>query len=647
VLSGEIFSYDAMGRVIKNWQCGQSNCGVGAFLISAGYDLAGNLTSTTDGAGTTISYTYNGASEISTAASSLNDAQHPGTLLSGVGYYPHSAIQLASFGNGLSETFAFNSRLQPCRVELNSGAHYFNNCGDPERGGNVIDFTIGYNAGTTDNGNVVSWSAVGNQTFNRTYTYDPLNRIQNMTDSVTTQACQGLSWTIDAWGNMTSQTTTAGSCLSFSTSSPGTKNQLATYTYDSAGNTTYDGNHHYTYDAEGRITQVDSGGTASYVYNENGTRVRKNTGSTFTEYYYGPNGAVQGEFNGSTWPAEYVYAGNRLIAEYKNSTTEFVHPDHLGTTRLVTSVTGTVVDSLDFLPYGVQTLGDTATTHKFTGKERDAESGLDNFGARYHASSLGRFMTPDPLHIMKQKLIDPQQWNMYAYVRNNPLRFTDPTGMYTCSDNNKCKSGQYKDFEKARQRDLKSKDSAVVAAAKAYGDPTKDNGVSVKFGDPGKGHDGSTAASVVYADGKFQGKVDVTIKSGLSGTALDAAVGHEGVHVGDAQGYFSTINGGQSDMSKDLTHSQTEMNAYRVTASIWAASGNTASYGQCGGGSCNYGPGMTAGQIDATTMILLSNPANGYNEFVEDGNYVRSFSPGDDGFGQGSFVNVLGLPMVQ
>ena len=66
--------------------------------------------------------------------------------------------------------------------------------------------------------------------------------------------------------------------------------------------------------------------------------------------------------------------------------------------------------------------------YKFTGKEGDAESGLDNFIKRYHASSLGRFMTPDPVGIMKQKLIDPQQWNMYSYARNNPLRFVDPTG---------------------------------------------------------------------------------------------------------------------------------------------------------------------------------------------------------------------------
>ena len=68
--------------------------------------------------------------------------------------------------------------------------------------------------------------------------------------------------------------------------------------------------------------------------------------------------------------------------------------------------------------------------YKFTGKERDSESGLDNFGKRYHASTMGRFMTPDPIGIMKQKLRDPQQWNMYSYSRNNPLRFMDPTGMY-------------------------------------------------------------------------------------------------------------------------------------------------------------------------------------------------------------------------
>lgn len=66
--------------------------------------------------------------------------------------------------------------------------------------------------------------------------------------------------------------------------------------------------------------------------------------------------------------------------------------------------------------------------HNSSGKERDTETGLDYFGARYYGSNIGRWMSPDPIGIMKQKLLDPQQWNMYSYVRNNPLRFLDPTG---------------------------------------------------------------------------------------------------------------------------------------------------------------------------------------------------------------------------
>jgi RHS repeat-associated protein len=68
-------------------------------------------------------------------------------------------------------------------------------------------------------------------------------------------------------------------------------------------------------------------------------------------------------------------------------------------------------------------------TRKFTGKERDSESGLDNFGARYMGSSLGRFMSPDPIYIEEQRMFDPQLLNLYSYVRNNPLNLTDPSGM--------------------------------------------------------------------------------------------------------------------------------------------------------------------------------------------------------------------------
>jgi RHS repeat-associated protein len=88
----------------------------------------------------------------------------------------------------------------------------------------------------------------------------------------------------------------------------------------------------------------------------------------------------------------------------------------------------TVVDSIDYLPFGEQIAGDTSTTHKFTGKERDSESGLDNFGARYDSSNIGRFMSPDPDNA-GANLEAPQSWNAYSYVLNNPLKYVDPTGL--------------------------------------------------------------------------------------------------------------------------------------------------------------------------------------------------------------------------
>lgn len=173
---------------------------------------------------------------------------------------------------------------------------------------------------------------------------------------------------------------------------------------------------------------MDGGGTASYVYDAEGRRVQKTRGGVITNYIYDLAGSVMAEFGGcvSCWNVGYIYLNGQLTAEYSNSTTYFVHKDHLGSTRLLTTVAGGVSDSLDYLPYGEQIAGDTGTTHKFTGKERDAESGLDNFGARYNSSSLGRFMSPDSTGY--SSLANPQAWNLYAYTLNNPLKYNDPSG---------------------------------------------------------------------------------------------------------------------------------------------------------------------------------------------------------------------------
>lgn len=128
-----------------------------------------------------------------------------------------------------------------------------------------------------------------------------------------------------------------------------------------------------------------------------------------------------------------------------------------------------------------------------TGKERDTESGLDNFIKRYHASSLGRFMTPDPVGVMKQKLFDPQQWNMYSYVRNNPLRFTDPLGLWTCGGTGQqCRTIQeaLANAQKAANalKEGSKERKALEKVLNFYGEAGNDNGVKVQFGDlQGKG----------------------------------------------------------------------------------------------------------------------------------------------------------------
>ena len=111
-------------------------------------------------------------------------------------------------------------------------------------------------------------------------------------------------------------------------------------------------------------------------------------------------------------------------------TVEYYHTDVLGSVRVVTNAQGQVLSRHDFMPFGEEVAPGTppTQTRRFTAKERDAETGLDYFGARYYRLDLGRFTTVDPVQTWDENLVDPQRWNRYAYVRNNPLRFRDPTG---------------------------------------------------------------------------------------------------------------------------------------------------------------------------------------------------------------------------
>jgi RHS repeat-associated protein len=125
------------------------------------------------------------------------------------------------------------------------------------------------------------------------------------------------------------------------------------------------------------------------------------------------------------------------LAGAQATVVEYYHLDSVGNVRAVTNEAGVVVERHDYLPFGEEcTTGPCAANsalpagqpRKFTGTERDPETGLDCFGARYYGSRIGRFTTTDPVQTIKENLVDPQRWNRYAYARNNPLRYVDPTG---------------------------------------------------------------------------------------------------------------------------------------------------------------------------------------------------------------------------
>jgi len=225
-------------------------------------------------------------------------------------------------------------------------------------------------------------------------------------------------------------------------------NQITTagYRYDAAGNLVMDNAHCYTYDGENRLSSVAPAGsgacgatTMSYVYDPDGKRVARMSGSAVVEQdYYDAAGHEIAVTNGtgSLQRAE-IYAGARHLATWSGNATYFNHADWLGTERARSNSSGTVCETITSLPFGdgqqtpILSCGDPSPDH-FTGKERDTESGNDYFGARYYPSSIGRFLSPDwsakAEPVPYAKLDNPQSLNLYAYMMNNPLGGVDPDG---------------------------------------------------------------------------------------------------------------------------------------------------------------------------------------------------------------------------
>ena len=221
-------------------------------------------------------------------------------------------------------------------------------------------------------------------------------------------------------------------------------------TYDSIGNVISfnDGTstHTYKYDAEGRLISVDNGAAASYLYDAEGHRAGTTVGSTTNEFVFDLSNHLAGMMQTTgtrSWNREEIYAGGWHLASYGTAGLQFNHADWLGTVRVRTNTSGAVINSYANLPFGDCVGGGTNCSAYFTDQDRDSETGLDHFMYRQYSAIQGRWMRPDPVGMGAADTGNPQSWNQYAYVANNPISAIDLFGLEMCDGGSQgaCDSG--------------------------------------------------------------------------------------------------------------------------------------------------------------------------------------------------------------
>jgi RHS repeat-associated protein len=413
-------AYDSMGRVQTSEQILDGS----AYIFQYSYNLAGALVKETYPSGRQVSMGYDGANRVSSVGGVLNGQTK--TYVGSAIYAPQGSPLSYSYGNTLGRSYTYNSRMQPSQIQdvVNGGTGLFSMS---------LDWGSGNNNGTlrgstTYHGQPGAPNFAG---FGETFSYDKLNRLTAVSDSGNFARTFGY----DAYGNMwlsgnnglpvNGLTPTGGTVFT-------SQNQISGVQYDAAGNQTSFGSRTISYDAENRQrivteSQQYGGDYMGYLYDGLGQRVWKyNSQGPNTVYVYDALGQLAAEYSpqGVDTPA---------------CTTCFLSTDHLGSTRLVTDQNGKVVTRHDYVPFGEEVPGQWATRNsewgktpypgqKFTGQERDAETDLDYFHARYYSASVGRFLSADPGNAGAD-LANPQTWNGYAYAGNNPLVMIDPSGM--------------------------------------------------------------------------------------------------------------------------------------------------------------------------------------------------------------------------
>ncbi|HEV2963658.1 MAG TPA: RHS repeat-associated core domain-containing protein [Candidatus Angelobacter sp.] len=434
----ETFTYNVQGQVTQI----KKVIGANTYTTGYQYNVAGDLTKITYPSGRVVQQSYDAIGQLCEIAPSTTGC---GTAASpySTAYSYDAAGSLTGFnyGNGVAASFSFSAdRSQLSALSYKKSTQTLFSL-------NYLYKNDSTNCPTGTNGNNGQIQCIqDNVDSGRTtsYGYDALSRLTGaVTHGSASYPQWGLRWDYDRYGNRTAQSVTAGSAPAAQVSFDSATNRPNGYIYDAAGNLIVEPlspPNDYTYDGDNQMTAFSGGGgSGTYTYDAHGLRVQKAIQGGTTTVSVSSMGKVIAEYDNGALPAspsrEYVYddsgSNTRLLSTITGTTAVYHHADHLSG-RLITdgtagsSTLGQVTGQEGHFPYGEAWYQNGTTTKWiFTSYGRDNETGLDYAIARFYNSRIGVFCSVDP---QEGNPYDPQSWNRYAYVENDPIDLVDPNG---------------------------------------------------------------------------------------------------------------------------------------------------------------------------------------------------------------------------
>ncbi|MBK6751108.1 MAG: hypothetical protein IPG67_14160 [Acidobacteria bacterium] len=433
--------FDNFGRVTRSSQTTDGN----TYTSKYTYNFAGALIEEEYPSGRKVKNEFEADGDLASVTSrkTANGVYTP--YVSNFSYTASGGISQMKLGNGRWETAKFNTRMQVTELGLGT------NVADANLWKTNYEYGELDSNGTTDpaknTGNIAKQIlTVPGTNFIQAYKYDSLYRITEAKETTGTNTTPNWiqNWGYDRYGNRTGfSQNIAGNTAASNPAIDQNTNRFTNLT-------------DFAYDKNGNITRDLSPNSQlrTFVFNGDNkqTEVKDATGTTVGQYYYDGEGKRVKKYILSTGETTiFVYSSGKLVAEYSTvvapasvSKVAYTTTDHLGSPRVITDALGQVSSRRDFMPFGEDLnvgvgnrTGDAGLKYsmpgdnvrqKFTGYQKDDETQLDFAEARMYENRYGRFTAVDPL-LASGKSANPQTFNRFIYVGNNPIAITDPSGL--------------------------------------------------------------------------------------------------------------------------------------------------------------------------------------------------------------------------